>query len=400
MHGEKLDVKKIEDGRIYIGYTDSRHPSTSMPVESWKHFQNDLAGKVDVPKSNDPVIEAVRTGKAEFLGKGNEGLAFRIGDEVAKVSTTVPLIPTNPGHRTPGEAMARLRDEAANAEEARKAGVPGLLKSRFVEHGDKGFLIRPAVDIPDKLTGEMLDDVKAKLEGMHKAGYALNDDVQVGVREGKVYFFDTGTMAKLPKNERHRREVIDHDMSRLSYLFRKNGRELKHDDESDLELTRNAFCPTGKGGGIDPTCAPGAGQWAKEAREAGISPSEVFQEAHMMFAAEEEYRQTVSQMLKEASEAFVQEGGGKRLTRNHPAFRDGDPSQIKGFDKVARIMAGRYPEILGAHGYEDDSKDTAEAALFDLLAAGTPKPRSRAHYYGQAIDTLLRRKRDTSEVPF
>lgn len=32
---------------------------------------------------------------------------------------------------------------------------------------------------------------------------------------------------------------------------------LKSSDEADDEAVENVFCPTKKGGGIDPTCSPG-----------------------------------------------------------------------------------------------------------------------------------------------
>ncbi len=218
-----VQVKKVEDGKVHIGYADSQHTTTSMPEESFHHFVNDLAGKVDVPPSDNPSIEAVRAGQAEFLGKGDDGLAFRAGDKAVKVSTTVPHIPTNPGHRTPAQAAEMLRHQTEVSEEMRAAGVPGILPVEFVAHGDKGFQIRPYVEIPDKPTKDQLDDVAAKLKAMHAAGYAMNDEPQWGIVGGKVFFYDTGKAAKLPDDERQRKNATELDESRLAYAYRKAG---------------------------------------------------------------------------------------------------------------------------------------------------------------------------------
>lgn len=168
-----------------------------MPKESLKHFLNDQAGKVELPPSGNPVIDAVTSGKAKFLGKGDDGLAFRVGDRVVKVSTTVPYQPENPGHRSPAQAIAKLREQVEVGNRLADLGVAGIQRSQFAEHGDKGFQIKPWVEIPEKFTREQLDKIQGTLIGMHKHGYALHDDVQAGLdSKGAPVMFDVGKAEK------------------------------------------------------------------------------------------------------------------------------------------------------------------------------------------------------------
>ncbi len=221
--GQKLKIDSIKDGKINFGYAGDTHARSSMPESTWKHLVNDLQGKVDVPPGNDPYIEDVREGKAKFLGKGQDGLAFQVGDAVVKVSTPVPLIVTNPMYQTPEAAVERMRIQSEVSEQARKEGVPGILPIKFVEQGDKGFQIRPYVEIPDKLTPEQLKEVSDNLQAMHNKGYTLGDDIQVGLYKGKPVFFDTGAMEKKPEDRI--KSSADHDIIRLERLYEDNDQE-------------------------------------------------------------------------------------------------------------------------------------------------------------------------------
>jgi hypothetical protein len=168
-----------------------------MHKDSLKHFKNDLAGKVDLPLSGRPELDAVIGGKAEFLGKGDDGLAFRVGDKVVKVSTTVPYQPENPGHRTPQQAADMLRAQVEVGNKLAGAGVKGIQRSEFVQHGDKGFQIKPWAEIPPKWTQEQLDKVQAIVKDMHAKGYALHDAVQAGLdASGEPVMFDVGKAEK------------------------------------------------------------------------------------------------------------------------------------------------------------------------------------------------------------
>ena len=175
---------------------------TKMPVESVAHFVNDLRGVVYAPPSDpssgDPVVDAVLRGDAAHLGKGDDGVVFRVdtpkGPLVVKVSTTVPFQPLNPNHLTPAEAVARLEAQQAASEAMADAGVPGILPSALVVHeaAQKAFMVKPFVEIPERLTKSQLDEVAASVEAAHKAGWVFRDALQVGVWDGRVYHFDTG----------------------------------------------------------------------------------------------------------------------------------------------------------------------------------------------------------------
>lgn len=223
-HEGELHVTHLGDGTVRVSEHEDGRYGPTMPAESLKHMKNDLAGVVDVPASKNAAIEAVRTGKAKLLGKGDDGIAFKAGDQVVKVSTTVPFQPFNHGHRSPEDAAAMLREQSKLGNELADAGVPGMQRSTFVEHGDKGFQIKPFVEIPEKLSREQLDKARASLLAMHEKGYALNDDVQVGIEPGgRVVMFDIGKAAPARGEGIHDEKRADLD--RLAHLYKKHGHE-------------------------------------------------------------------------------------------------------------------------------------------------------------------------------
>jgi len=214
----------------------SRHEGSEygpwMPRASVKHFQNDLQGKVEAPPSGNPDVDAVTSGKAEFLGKGDDGLAFKVGDKIVKVSTTVPFQPENPGHRSPEQAAAMLKHQVEVGNKLADLGVPGVQRSEFVQHGDKGFQIKPWVEIPEKFTREQLTAIQDSLIAMHKAGYSLNDAVQVGLAaDGKPVLFDVGKAA--PSEGSGWNSTIDQDFDRLKMLYQASGETFVRRDFSE-----------------------------------------------------------------------------------------------------------------------------------------------------------------------
>jgi len=227
-------VLKTEGDKVQVGRHEGSDYGPWMPKASLKHFQNDLAGRVDLPPSGNPDIDAVTSGKAKFLGKGDDGMAFKHGDKVVKVSTTVPYQPENPGHRSPEEAATMLQKQVAIGNELADAGVPGIQRSEFVKHGDKGFQIKPWVEIPEKFTREQLDAVQDSLIGMHKKGYALNDEPQAGLdANGNVVMFDVGKAAKNAGDPKNRDSGASDDMARLRFLYQKHGQEFVRRDFSE-----------------------------------------------------------------------------------------------------------------------------------------------------------------------
>jgi 3'-phosphoadenosine 5'-phosphosulfate sulfotransferase (PAPS reductase)/FAD synthetase len=216
----------IGDGKVSLSQHADGKYGMVMPKASVKHLKNDLAGKVDLPKSGHLDIDAVIEGKAELLGKGDDGLAFKVGNKVVKVSTTVPYQPDNPGHRSPEQAKEMIRAQVVIGNHLADQ-VQGIQRSTFVAHGDKGFQIKPYVRIPDKWGPGQLETIQDILIDMHKAGYSLNDEVQVGIDpSGDIVMFDVGKAARTPEgrgdpNDRDSDPSID--MEALKRLYDKSG---------------------------------------------------------------------------------------------------------------------------------------------------------------------------------
>lgn len=239
-------ITEVSGGKAIVMRTDPGEEQSSyygvpMPLESVAHFVNDLTGRVYGEPSGDPIIDAVIDGRAVFLGKGDDGLAFRVdtndGPLVVKASTTVPYHPFNPGHLTPTEAVDRLEAQHAASEAMIEAGVPGILPSVFRRHGDKGFVIKPYVEIPDRLTLPQLEEVAASVEAAHKAGWVFQDELQVGLLGGHVYHFDTGKAEYVGTGKDS--DPDDHwsaasiDVRSLKRLFKTNGHRYLTAREKD-----------------------------------------------------------------------------------------------------------------------------------------------------------------------
>ena len=194
MHPElSIDVKKIEGDTAHVSINQTE---IAMPKGAVNQLVTDLQGKVRAKPSGNPAIDAVTSGSASFLGKGDDGLAFKVGEQVVKVSTTTPYQPFNASYRTPERAVEQAREQHAAVNEMREAGVPGLLPEKFVEHDGRGYTIKPHVEIPEKLTKEQLKEATAIVHAMHAKGWTLGDEVQVGTHNGKVVLFDVGKASK------------------------------------------------------------------------------------------------------------------------------------------------------------------------------------------------------------
>lgn len=214
--GDRMDFDVTEDGDTATLTVDGR--KIRMPKASVQHFIDDLHGVVHGEPSGHKHIDAVLDGKADFLGKGHEGLAFKSGDKVVKVSTTVPYHPENQGHRTPDEAARQVTGEALAAKQLRDLKIPHVPEMEIVRHGDKAFLIRDHVEIPEKLNEKQLGQVADTIHAMHDAGWALNDSIQVGVdAKGDVVFYDVGFASPSSKDRQ------ESDIGNLSRLYQDNG---------------------------------------------------------------------------------------------------------------------------------------------------------------------------------
>jgi hypothetical protein len=155
--------------------------------------------------------------------------------------------------------------------------------------------------------------------------------------------------------------------------------------------------------------------YVREARKEGYRVADLRAAARDVRQQTGAYVDSARAMLKDARATYAGLNPGKALTRAHRAFKGGDHSDIAGFDTLARTMAGRHPELLGAHGYEhsgggyDVHAHEAEQRLYDFLYAGPPKRPPPAEVYGHALDALRNagpgprsrgRRTTDEEVPF
>ncbi len=195
-----------------------------MPRASLPHFVHDLEGRVDLPRSRVPQIDAVVTGNAELLGKGDDGLVFRVGDEVVKVSTTVPFQPENSPHISPAEALERLREQTKMHNVVAELG--GADHAVFYVHGDKGFQIKPYVVIPEKFSQAQLDAVQLILIRLHNHKIVLRDKIQPGIdQEGHVKLFDVGKSEPVSSSAKRYTwsSQYEIDYENLEDLYRESG---------------------------------------------------------------------------------------------------------------------------------------------------------------------------------
>lgn len=229
-----LHVAHAGGGKVHVSPHGPGKHGPTMPAESLRHFINDLAGRVEGPETDHKHIGPVLAGKAEFLGKGDDGLAFRVGDKVVKVSTTVPYVPENPGHRTPKQAVEMLREQSRIGNMLADKGIEGVQRSTFVEHGDKGFQIKPYVEIPEKFTREQLDAIQDTLIEIHKAGYSVNDAIQAGLQDGKPVMFDVGKASEIPESDDRKGiySPVTADMEAMQRLYQDHGQVFVRRDYS------------------------------------------------------------------------------------------------------------------------------------------------------------------------
>lgn len=249
MYPFEIEVTDVGGGKVRFAqaYGDRLGLPQSMPADSFALFVNDLRGFVLGPPSGDPFVDAVLSGEAELLGKGNDGIAFRVGPAVVKVSTTVPYQPLNPGHLTPAQAVARMKEQHRQSERMRAAGVPGILPTELIVHGGRAFLLRKYIDIPKRLTPAQLEQVKESVYTAHELGYVFRDELQVGVHEGVVYHYDTGPAGPSTTTSNTRSYDSDEavDISNLKRLYRDHGAKLLTPDQEKLldELDDLLFDP-------------------------------------------------------------------------------------------------------------------------------------------------------------
>ncbi len=219
---EELHLRELRFARGEMVVALGRYGEVSIPMGNLPYLAEELSGVIEGPRSGVREIDAVLNGDAELLGKGHDGLVYRVGDRAVKVAATVPFHPRNPGHRTPEAAAERLRTAVDLADELSTAGVPGLARGTLVEHARRAFWIRDYYELPKRFTRAELHAVQETVLGMHEHQVTLNDQVQVGrSAAGAVELFDLGSARCCATSAfEHRR---DDDISELAMFYERHG---------------------------------------------------------------------------------------------------------------------------------------------------------------------------------
>ncbi len=134
----------------------------------------------------------------------------------------------------------------------------------------------------------------------------------------------------------------------------------------------------------------------KKAKKLGIDKESLLQMAGEVQAHHNAHQEEINGMLKEVRAAAKKRG--MNVHHNADAFDDGDYTEIKGFDTLAREMAGKYPHLLGAHGYDSESgvdsdAEEASAKLYDLLSQGNQDGMTDTEAMEQAFEILQNHKK-------
>lgn len=231
--GEHTFTVSGNDGHSATVTSDSGG-SYTMKRDAVKHFADDLNQRVDVPPHPSHAgINLIREGKAQFLGKGDDGLAFDTQDgQVAKVTTSVPY---NLAYfRDHQHAIADARRQVELTNQAIADGHNLLVPQQFIEHGEKGFTIMPRLDLNAELTREQIIDYRNKMRAFTEAGWRVGDDVQTGVDDqGNIRIYDTGKLTRATPGDDDTWQQDRHP----GKLLREHGH---YDDETlDNELKSN-----------------------------------------------------------------------------------------------------------------------------------------------------------------
>jgi hypothetical protein len=221
----KAEVQNNDDGSATIvRHRDDgkRDGLVKMHGSQVNTFLDDLGGVVSSKsRTGSKSIDAVLDGKAKFLGRGNDGLAFDTGDgKVVKVSSDVGFHWNN-GIRPVGEGAARMKTAADLNNEMIAKGVPGLLEQQVTQHDGRTFLTMEKLQLPEKFTDEQLQQITKTVKALHARGVAIGDQIQAGIAsDGNAYIYDTGTLSPAGKYG------VDDDNGHLERLWAKSGLEF------------------------------------------------------------------------------------------------------------------------------------------------------------------------------
>lgn len=136
--------------------------------------------------------------------------------------------------------------------------------------------------------------------------------------------------------------------------------------------------------------------YAREARKAGIRPADLYRHARELRGIHGQLVDEANGAITRARDLFAHYNDGQQLRRSNRAFRDGDHTQLGGWDKIAATVASDFPGVFAG---TDDQQ--AEQLLYDLIAGGRPRKMAHEDGYKNALGYLVdKRQRDEDEVPF
>lgn len=123
-------------------------------------------------------------------------------------------------------------------------------------------------------------------------------------------------------------------------------------------------------------------KWQREARKAGIQPDELLSHAHEIRHVDRQMKEDIREAITAASNLY-RHYSGTPLRRNHPAFREGDHSQLKRWDEVTNSIREMHPGL-----FDNDDDADHEQRLLDLVRVGIPPLKSWDGYYSAALDSI------------
>jgi hypothetical protein len=249
----------LEGGMDWSKFND---PGIQLSSEQWKHFQHDinhteplhyyLRTTSQVEVSGLPVaLEAVVTGQAIHLGRGNSWNGYRFGDQVVKLSSIVPYIWQNShAYLTVADSFAQGVKEvninkALLTEPKMQGRIAPILRVDSV--GQKIAVTMPYLQPvePGELTSGQADYLEETIHRLHRLGWAYLDQyIGFGLDEfGTPLIYDLSTV-------KHRSELnhlpnwrhwIEDDLNVIDRLREKHGlfRSSNSQLRSDLRKKRH-----------------------------------------------------------------------------------------------------------------------------------------------------------------
>jgi hypothetical protein len=144
------------------------------------------------------------------------------------------------------------------------------------------------------------------------------------------------------------------------------------------ERLSKVFCPTGQGGGVDPTCSPGGGR----SGDGGGSGGDVF--AHERGGREELYdgpnvTPTLSTYLAEGHGAFsmedVAEAQGSAQSWLDRAIEEMPPRTDSEIDQFESDMSATVDNWVENEGYNEDVTEDAKDIFYEVLSGNLQRLR-------------------------